>query len=1352
LARKKKSSIWASSFIFLKRGEMMGLTLGNLVYFIKAKNDDFTRTMRDTESKLKNTKNEFEKTSQKITQVGAAFTAAGAVIIGTIIGLTSKSKELNAELANIGTLIPGNIKRLNELKKEIRNIAVETGKSTKDLAAGTYQLISALGDAADTSEKLEINAKAAAAGLAETKDAINLTSAVIKAYGDTTAKATQKAADLAFITVKLGQTTFPELAASIGRVTPLAAQLNVTQEEMFSLFATLTGVTGDTAEVSTQAAAIMRGFIKPTKDMSKAIKDLEYDSASALLADKGLVGALKAVMSKTDGTEESVAKLFRRAEALVAVFSLAGSSSETFERKLNELQKAAGATETAFKEQTEGINKAGFKWQQTMVRIEVAVQRLGDVAAPAFAVIAGSVETLVKWLEKLTDEVEQLPKPVQKIIGVLTALSGILLTLTGPVLLLIGWLPQIISGMKTLKMVIPAIVAGMKGLSASFAPFLIGAAVLAGIIALINKFRNASKDAVKNYEKLLAAQESKKNVESLAQAYEKLIKKIKEAKPNSKEWKDLKTQQQDLMNQIARNYPSVVTAYDAMGNARKIDIRLLNKQIELEGKLDEKRLSNARKQAKEGAKDILNKAKAQLAFYQKQLDDLQNKGEAQYVKETAGALMQASLRTGSALTSEQAEAKARENYNKGRLKLAQEIKNATKEVEEAQAQYDKVMGKKTKPSPGPEGDNFACPYCGKKFKTQVELDKHMKTCSKRPKGSGADERTAYEKAKDKFETFAAAGTSAESQLAKWRELTKEMELAGEELDDYNKKTAELKKAADDAIRKAQNELALTKITDAQENELKQLELSYKEQTKGMRDNDKQKIALTEKYNIERQRITEKWGKEKSALEKENEAIDARARGDYEAAALADEEARYTREINNLSLTAEQKEKIEKEHEQEVVDIKKQCAGEREALLKESQAIELRLKGEYENADIAEEDARWAREKSSLIEGTTEYQNALKQHEEKVKQIKRDYTEDWAAANLEFKKGELDLRIQGLETEKQMAELGPNKYIAKRNILELEKQIVGLKLEQLDLDIKDLERQRDKAIELKDQLKAKQLQNQIDQAKLSKKSLQSDLDYDIASYNFDRSMYTEVHDSLESAIRDGFEDGKNIASSFADYLGDVLKQKVYKAMADAMLNSSAGQSLTGSIGSIVAGIFGGGKTPTQTPVGTNSESGAINPGNGGLLGSIFSKGKGSLIDNFKSLFSGGGTKAFGALLPQLGMLGLGANLLGGLFGGGSDTAMNISANTAKMDIDFATANFKTVTLPKTYMSSQSGTTRNANSVAPVVNVNINAAGNIITERDLQKTMKETANEVYSARKVAGEKWSEATVNGVDINDY
>ena len=60
---------------------------------------------------------------------------------------------------------------------------MEMGKSTGDMTTGLYQVISAFGYGSDSLAQLELNARAASAGLATTEQAIALTSAVTKGYG-----------------------------------------------------------------------------------------------------------------------------------------------------------------------------------------------------------------------------------------------------------------------------------------------------------------------------------------------------------------------------------------------------------------------------------------------------------------------------------------------------------------------------------------------------------------------------------------------------------------------------------------------------------------------------------------------------------------------------------------------------------------------------------------------------------------------------------------------------------------------------------------------------------------------------------------------------------------------------------------------------------------------------------------------------------------------------------------------------------------------------------------------------------------------------------------------------------------
>jgi hypothetical protein len=199
----------------------VALNIGTLRGFLELE-DNFTPKLEKAGKLVTQSGDKWTKTGSAMQGAGAKMTLGITAPIVAAGGAAIKfATDFNAGMANVATLIPGNSERINELKGNVQDLAIETGKSTSDLSDGLFQTVSAFGDSAASAEILGINARAAAAGLATTTDAINLTSAVTKGYGDTSATAVQHAADLAFMANKLGQTTFPELAASVGRVTPL---------------------------------------------------------------------------------------------------------------------------------------------------------------------------------------------------------------------------------------------------------------------------------------------------------------------------------------------------------------------------------------------------------------------------------------------------------------------------------------------------------------------------------------------------------------------------------------------------------------------------------------------------------------------------------------------------------------------------------------------------------------------------------------------------------------------------------------------------------------------------------------------------------------------------------------------------------------------------------------------------------------------------------------------------------------------------------------------------------------------------------------------------------------------------
>lgn len=365
------------------------------------------------------------KTAKAAGKIAAGAMVAAATAVATLGTAAVKSAaEYEAQLANVSTLLTGTeaevAARTAEIGDQVLEISNRTGVATADLTDGMYQVVSAFGDSADAAAILETAAKSAAAGNATTTDSINLLSAVTKGYGDTSAEAVQQAADLAFATVRLGQTSFPELAAGMGKVIPLASTLGLEQEQLWGAMATLTGVTGSTAEVVTQMKATMQAFLSPSKNMQAALKNMGYESGQALLESKGLQGSLDALKDAVGGNELAFAGLFSSVEAQTAVLAMAGNQAENLTSKTAEMYEATGAANTAFERQTNtlaydikmiknlganfltqlGTNILPYVREFAEAALPVVSEALEKIGGYMTGTIIPAAETAVKWISE----------------------------------------------------------------------------------------------------------------------------------------------------------------------------------------------------------------------------------------------------------------------------------------------------------------------------------------------------------------------------------------------------------------------------------------------------------------------------------------------------------------------------------------------------------------------------------------------------------------------------------------------------------------------------------------------------------------------------------------------------------------------------------------------------------------------------------------------------------------------------------------------------------------------------------------------------------------------------------------
>lgn len=413
---------------------------GTVVAYLELQSQSFNRGIDEAQLKVAGLTTALGNVRSALTIAGVAMTALGVGIIAGLQGSTSAINEFNKGIAQVTTMTTAAGTNVDALKEKIRSLAILGAQETQTVSRGAYEVASAYGEAALQGKNLEINVKAAAAGLSSSLDAIKLTSAVTKAFGDTTDESTQKVADLAFKTVVLGQTTFPELATEVGTVSSKMAVLGGNVTELFSVYATLTGVTGNASEVQTQFNGMLTALIKPSREMKKALEEVAISHGMAANASQeqivqalGVVGTYRAVIATTDGTMASIAKLVRRSEALTGTLALTNTQAQTFDEKFKKMGDVAGSAESAFQKISSGANKTGYEMEQTKIKFQIASQRIGEAILPVATALNNFFSNV---LTSVSSFAEKYPV-ITKIFTYGAAAAGLFLITAGPILVML---------------------------------------------------------------------------------------------------------------------------------------------------------------------------------------------------------------------------------------------------------------------------------------------------------------------------------------------------------------------------------------------------------------------------------------------------------------------------------------------------------------------------------------------------------------------------------------------------------------------------------------------------------------------------------------------------------------------------------------------------------------------------------------------------------------------------------------------------------------------------------------------------------------------------------------------------
>ena len=360
----------------------------------------FQREIASTERSLRTYTSEVKQTTVAQQQMSAATKAAydqldRAATVGLTIGIAAlgaialgtkavakglyKTVEAGADFKKsmdaVNTLdLSASAQKMEKITKAVLKNSSDMGIAAKETADATYQMASAVGYLdSKVGDYVGVATKSAIGGFTDTKTAVNVLTTVMNSYGEQTVKAMTKFSDQMLTAQNLGKTTFGEIAESLGRVVPIAAQLNITTEELFASYAVLTKNGIATREATTGLKAVISNIIKPTSEATKKAKELGIEFNATALESKGLYGMLLEVMTATNGSAEDLAKLFGSVEALNAAMVFASERGMSdYADTITKMQSAAGATEAAFLKMTDNVDAAQKRMVTSADNIKIA--------------------------------------------------------------------------------------------------------------------------------------------------------------------------------------------------------------------------------------------------------------------------------------------------------------------------------------------------------------------------------------------------------------------------------------------------------------------------------------------------------------------------------------------------------------------------------------------------------------------------------------------------------------------------------------------------------------------------------------------------------------------------------------------------------------------------------------------------------------------------------------------------------------------------------------------------------------------------------------------------------------------
>lgn len=336
--------------------------------------------------------------------VSAAFLAAGSAA-------AAYSRQFEAATNKTANLTQLGRRQADNLAAAFIRLGPAVGRGATALnQAGFAAAFAGIKDGATAIDVVTESARASVAGLGDTAAIAGLAGAAVAAYGEENLTAAQ-ATDTLLATVRTGSVDFGTLRGSVTRVTGEAASMGVTFAETNALIATFTRQQRTASQAVTFLRKVLKSAEAPSESAAKALAEagLGADSLRRAIVSEGLGGGIEFIASALDHNSSALDTVIPGYREYRSVLAGAGDDGRSLSSTLGEIESQAGATETGFREASEG---SAFALDQMKAAGESAALSLSSALSPAFSATAQAAVPFINTAAVLAQAFAALPRPV----------------------------------------------------------------------------------------------------------------------------------------------------------------------------------------------------------------------------------------------------------------------------------------------------------------------------------------------------------------------------------------------------------------------------------------------------------------------------------------------------------------------------------------------------------------------------------------------------------------------------------------------------------------------------------------------------------------------------------------------------------------------------------------------------------------------------------------------------------------------------------------------------------------------------------------------------------------------------